>query len=541
MKDKKKNRSILIIFIVALAAMIPMFVLPYHSGHDTCFHVSNVMGLLNQIKANFGSPSMIVGNMAHEFGYGTRLFYPPLAHLVVAYMAYFIGDILVSFKITHFISLFLSGITMYCLSKRLSKNENISVMSAVIYMLFPYHISDIYIRDAIAESFLFIFIPMIISSIYELYYGDKRNFYPLFIFGYVGGMLSHLTMMVYFTVILVIYLIFKYKDTFKNIKYFITSAIFILLIASPFLTTLIEHKFWGDYSVFVPYHMAQDIQWSGLFPFSYINFFSDYGTSNIKYFMDIVTIIMLIVTIVNYKKIKKNKFYKAIIWFGLISFVLSLKVFPWDLLPVSLRIVQFPWRFETFVACSVSLIAPLCLGLLKKNAKKVLIISVVALVLFTYPNLRFANDNLVDFDNFWYDGGMGWQEEYLPTATANNKDYYNNRGDGIEVLNGTADVNLTDKRLPNVTFDITTDGATIEFPRLLYLGYKLTNEAGDEIEIKEDQYGFVSTRINESGTYTLKYTGTTAEKIFNDVSFLTIIFYLIWRLYEKNNCNSSVL
>ena len=160
--------------------------------------------------------------------YGTELFYPPLGHYSAAYINTVVDNPVISLEIVHFLGLIFSGITMYYLAKTLSKNRFIGLLSAVIYMLFPYHLSNIYVRDALGESLLFIFLPLIFLGLYELFNDNIKKFYPLFIIGYVGGMLSHLIMMCYLTVIILVFLIIKYKTTLKYLKQFIIASLFIL-------------------------------------------------------------------------------------------------------------------------------------------------------------------------------------------------------------------------------------------------------------------------------------------------------------------------
>lgn|SRR5574344_1087799 len=542
MKRLKENKLyLLIIFVISILLLMPYFINSYHINDDTSFHIINVIEVMNQLRFNFFNPAKVVGDIANNFGYGTSLFYPPLSHTLVAYISLLFNSVIIGFKVSNLLMLFLSGVTMYFLSLRLSKNNKVALMSSIIYMAFPYHLSDIYIREALGESFLFAFLPMIISSIYELFYGDKDKFYFLFIFGYVGGMYSHLTMMIYFTVILVLYLLYKFKDVLKNIKYFIIAAIFILLLTSPFLITMIEAKTLCNYEVFIPGVMAQGIWHSGLELYSYINIFNNYGNGEIKYFMDIVTIIFLTITIFKYKSINKHKFYIFIIYFTLVSIILSTKLFLWDLLPNSMRMVQFPWRFVTFASVGISLLAPLFLKNVK-NPKWILIMSIIVLLVFTYPNLRPRNDNLLDLSNLNYDDAMGWQKEYLPANTFDNIEYYESRNSDVIVTQGTSSIVINKNNTPELIFTVTNNiNSTIELPRIYYLGYTLKDSNGNSIELMEDQYGFIEANINSNGTYYLEYTGTKIDNICRYTSYIGLIIFVGWRIYEKNKHNNSLL
>lgn len=531
MKDKKSSfLCILGIFAVAVITMLPMFTKPYYSSHDTKFHIKNIEMLTEQVKENPLSPRKVLGDIGNDFGYATDVFYSPLAHTSSAYLNTVVNNPTITLKIVHFVVLFLSGITMYFCSKRLSKSNEIGLLSAIIYMLFPYHLSDIYIRDALSETFIFIFLPMVISALYELAQENRKAFYPLFIIGYVGGILSHLNLMAYFTVLILIFLLFKWKFTIKNLKPFILASIFILALASPFLVGLIQQKAFGNYRVFVDGVMVDGTWAWALNPFAYFGVMKNYGNQEVKFFLDLTVIILSIITFIKYKKVN-HKFYNYILAFGIITFILSTKLFPWDLLPKSMRIVQFPWRFETFVALSVSLLAPLCFQLLSEKRIMVFVLAMI-MVLFAQPNLKAASNEEINMNDLpgWY--GRGYQQEYLPQATYENKEYFDSRNQEILIEEGNGNIIITQDKMPLLEFTVQSeDTVKIELPRLSYIGYTLKDKNGKKYELKENQNGFLETTI-PSGQYTLDFTGTTVDIISRYISIGTLLLGLGFMGYE---------
>lgn len=521
------KKNILVIFVVALIMMLPMFTSEYKSSNDTKFHLINIEHLTKQIDKDFFNPSKVVGYIGNDFGYGTALFYPPLGHYSATYLNTIINNSIISVEIIHFVGLFLSGITMFLLAKALSKNDYIGLISAVIYMLFPYHLSDIYIRDALGESLIFIFLPLIFLGIYELLNDNKKRFYLYFVIGYVGGMLSHLTMMTYFTVIILIFLIFKYKFTLKYLKQFIIASIFILAITSPFIVGLLQQRLLGNYNVFKEGVMVQGTWGNALMPLRYLFVGENWGTEYIRYYIDLVVLILLFFTFKKYKQYN-NKYYNYILVFGIISFILSSMLFPWDLLPKSFRMIQFPWRFVTFVSLSISVLAPLCIS--KFNDKKMLsIILIIFMVLLAQPNLKQASNEVIDISNIeqWY--GMGWQREYLPVSAAENSDYFDNRNHDIIIKEGNANVEIINNDVPYLEFKVDND-VTVELPRIYYIGYTLLNENNDKVDFYENEYGFIEAKL-ESGTYKLDFTGTKYDQIAKFVSIISILGFgvFVWR------------
>jgi len=523
MKDKKSSLLCIFgLFVVAVITMLPMFTKPYYSSHDTKFHIKNIEMLTEQVKEHPFSPRKVVGDIGNEFGYATDVFYAPLAHTSSAYLNSAINDPTITLKIVHFLVLFLSGVTMYFCSKKVSKSNGIGLLSAIIYMLFPYHLSDIYIRDALSESFIFIFLPMIVSAFYELSQENSKAFYPLFIVGYVGGILSHLNLMAYFTVIILGFLIFKWRFTLKNLKPFIVSSILILALTSPFLIGLIQQKVLGNYRVFVDGVMVEGTWAWALNPLDYFGVMKNYGNQEAKFFIDLTVIILLIITIIKYKKVN-HKFYNYLFVFGVIAFILSSRLFPWDLLPKSMRIIQFPWRFEVFVALSISLIAPLCLKLLSEK-KVISFVLIMIMILFAQPNLKAASYEEIHMDDLpgWY--GRGYQQEYLPQATYENKEYFDSRNQEILIEEGSGDITITQDKMPLLEFTVQSEETVkIELPRLSYIGYTLKDNQGKKYTLKENQNGFLETTI-PSGAYVLDFTGTTLDITCKYIAITTLVF-----------------
>ena len=70
---------------------------------------------------------------------------------------------------------------MYKLVNKVFKSKFSALISAIFYLSFLYIIKDVFVRVAVAESFIFVFMPMILVGLYELFHGDKKYFYLWFI------------------------------------------------------------------------------------------------------------------------------------------------------------------------------------------------------------------------------------------------------------------------------------------------------------------------------------------------------------------------
>ena len=543
MKSKQNHLLYIIgLFFIAFLVMVLFFIRSYHAGHDTKFHVANVLTIEEQVLEGRVLTSPILDKIGYGLGYGTRLFYPPLAHTVTAYLSFVLSHIhftvLDSFRFVHLLLLFFSGVTMYFLSYRLSKSQKIAFFSSVIYMSFPYHISDIYVRDSLAECFIYSFLPMILSSVYELLEGNVKKFYPLFIVGYVGGVLSHFTLMIYFTLLLLVFLLVSRKQVFqkKFLVPFFLASISVLGIVSFFLSSLIESRLLVDYVVFESGEMTKRIFKTALYPFEYLNVIPSLQ-SDIKFYFPIILLLLMLVTFVRRKQISFPKYTKNFLIFGFVAFFLSTKLFPWKLVPNIFQMIQFPWRFEIFVGLIVSLFAPLCLK--SRNSKPLSILLLLIFLISSYHAIASPSEEIMQLDNIWWNGGMGWQKEYLPIVAKQNTDYLKKKKQTISFVEGEGEYKILENQVPNLVVQIDVEGdSIIELPRIYYPGYQLTSKKGKKVPIQMSEYGLLQAEISNDDIYTLKYTGTflnrTTRKLSVIILTLNFLGYSIYYYKRKN-------
>ena len=168
MKSKKNIINISIIFLVTLIVLFQLFYNDRYEGHDTIFHVTNIIRLSDTISLKNIFGSNIITYNFNSYGYGIWLFYPKIPHLLASYVYLGLKDIYLSMNIIYFITTFLSGIFTYFLANKIFNNKKVSLLSSIIYLTFPYHICEIYTRDAFAENFMFMVLPMIFLGLYNL-------------------------------------------------------------------------------------------------------------------------------------------------------------------------------------------------------------------------------------------------------------------------------------------------------------------------------------------------------------------------------------
>lgn len=62
---------------------------------------------------------------------------------------------------------------MYKFVSTLTKNTLTGTLAATLYILMPYHLNDMYIRNALSEFLSYIFIPLVFLGLYKLFQKEK--------------------------------------------------------------------------------------------------------------------------------------------------------------------------------------------------------------------------------------------------------------------------------------------------------------------------------------------------------------------------------
>lgn len=536
------HREILGIFIIAILLSLPLFINPYHLNDDTIYHFANVISIEYSISTHGWFSYRILPLLANNFGYASGLLYPPLSQAVTAVFYHLTKSFLSLtnvFCIIHLITIFLSGLAMYSCAYTYSKDKKVSFFASILYMTYPYFLCEIYVRDALAESFIFMFLPMIFNGLFHLLNGDKNKFYFYFILGYVGGMLSHFTLMIYATFFFAIFLIVYRKQVFTKqfMIPFLKSALVVLLLVLFYIEPMIEYRIKGGISVFLPNLMSQGIYCTSIYPWEYIPFYNFH--KDISYYFGIMSVILFIYLWFNRKKIHFPKYTKGIIAVFFIALLMSSKLFYFDMLPKSLYMIQFGWRLLTFTGLTMSLVLANSMERIQK--KYVLILLIVGIVGFGLLDIHYRDDRIyqnTDEVTLSSNGSIGWEDEYLP-VNAHDDDYWTTRDDSIHIIDGDTDTGILSSNVPNMIFFISniSNSVTIELPRFYYLGYELRDADNQLIPITENEHGFLETTLDHNSTYTLSYNGTIGMRIAKCLSIITfaiLILYFIWHR-QKNS------
>lgn len=539
-KEKEIINYILII-IASIIISIPLANKNLNIYRDDGIqHICRIIGT-EQTLADKQFLPMIMSNLCNNFGYSWNIFYSPLTAYMSVVLRIFNFSYVNCLKLCMFVIVLLSGLTMYKLTLRITKNKKLATLASIIYILAPYRITDMYIRTALAELASFIFIPIVFEGLYIIVNEEKKS-YKLAL-GAAGLILTHQVIAMYTAIICFAYLIvffkkLKSKTVLKNIG---VNLSFCLLMTSFYWVGLLQHYFSTSYEVFVPGRMERE-EVLIFYKAKFSQLFITSSEQTMIYAIGLLSVIGLVLTPIAYKKVPEEykKTYMFFLITGIVLIGMTLKIFPFEKLPQALTILQFTFRLFTFTSFFFAFVVATNFAILIKNFKTldiVVLLTISILLLVPYKskldfNLqeneeRLINGVRVTENTGRVHAGMA-SMEYLPTKAFKNLKYIANRKDEVIVLdNDEAVISDYTKQASNMNCKISNINkeTTIELPYIYYLGYRVYAN-GQEIKYTESDNGFIQINIAKDSQIKVKYLGTNEMLIsyaVSIISFATII------------------
>lgn len=538
---EKEIINYILIIIASIIISIPLANKSLNIYRDDGIqHICRIIGT-EQTLADKQFLPMIMSNLCNNFGYSWNIFYSPLTAYMSVMFRIFNFSYVNCLKLCMFVIVLLSGLTMYKLTLRITKNKKLATLASIIYILAPYRITDMYIRTALAELASFIFIPIVFEGLYIIVNEEKKS-YKLAL-GAAGLILTHQVIAMYTAIICFAYLIvffkkLKSKTVLKNIG---VNLLFCILMTSFYWVGLLQHYFSTSYEVFVPGRMERE-EVLIFYKAKFSQLFITNSEQTMIYAIGLLSVIGLVLTPIAYKKIPEEykKTYMFFLITGVILIGMTLKIFPFEKLPQALTILQFTFRLFTFTSFFFAFVVATNFAILIKDFKTLDIVVLLTIsILLLVPYKSKLDFNLKDNEERLINGvritentgrvhaGMA-SMEYLPTKAFKNLKYIANRKDEVIVLdNNEAVISDYTKQASNMNCKISNINkeTTIELPYIYYLGYRVYAD-GQEIKYTESDNGFIQINIAKDSQIKVKYLGTNEMLIsyaVSIISFATII------------------
>jgi uncharacterized membrane protein len=488
----KKNNFLFITAFFSIFAVTPLLRPEFFATHDMLAPVYRLLELDTCLKdgALFPRwfPDLYGGRGAPFFNY-----YSPFSYYVAEVFHLLGFGYINSIKACFLLTFVLSGVFMYLLASD-KVGGRPAVLAAVLYMYAPYHLHDVYIRGDLAESFTFVFFPLVLYSL-------DRGRIVLGAVSYALLILTHNVSALLFTGFLVIYIpLFRKELPLKNAA----GAILFGLLLSAFywIPALLEKEMVNieNVLIFSPKE----------------NFLEFY---DILFKVGIIPLLLALSAMVISKEKRTRTF--GIILFVIIFFITKYSAFFWSF-PLA-EYVQFPWRLLAIVALIVSLLGGIAASTIKSGRIILMLSLLVVLSSFGFIGyseyIPVSDDEITREELINLNDGLTYGHEYLPKGA---KIFDFSTKNDVELL-GARPVKTTEKSCNALAFEYTGDGALARVNRYYFPGWTSYID-GKRTDLQTDEYGLIALSISEGRhKILLKFEDTPVRKVSEILSLFALM------------------
>lgn len=348
-----------ILLISAFFAAAPLIVYEgfIAGGWDLSHHLSKAYQVSSAMKEGVFYPRWL---SLSNGGYGspTTIFYSPLFYWITGVTNLFIPSLIISLKVTIFGGFFLSGIFMYAFLRNFC-GHIASVAGGIAYQLLPYHTFNLYVREGMAETLAFMFLPLILNMAYKASTTNYTVYWICLSLSYAGLIFTHIVTAYIFTFVIAVNALFifiKLGRPWVSIKFLLAFLFGISLSAVYLIPLFYERRY-----VHIEYLSEQ---WDYMHSFLYLreNNLSQFYI-HLKLIVMLYALLAIISLLIFYYKNKRYGglpapdqflFYLAVFAFSIfISTPLSTPI--WQFTP-ELSKALFPWRWLMVSTLAISVL-----------------------------------------------------------------------------------------------------------------------------------------------------------------------------------------
>ena len=510
----KRHFWLIIAVFAALIYSYPFFLAAfrhsYVTGDDIQTHMQRIEGMLSSYKAGH-IPARLHLSTLGNFAYGMGFFYPQLL-LVIPLVFRLLGmNFILSTNSFIVLVNILTILSVYFCIYKITGSSLSAFSAAVISLISHYRLADIFYRGSLGETTAFIFTPLLILGLYELFH--RRQSGTLWaVVGLSGILYSHLLSFVFTTTLLLLFLVFTLPFWSKDSRIRTQLFIFIflsLLVTAEFWMPFIEQYINVDLLVKTGYDSPYRPAVSASAMLKIISYWWRTMPSSL-YDPLCLTIPVILLTFVTGKR-KNSAVITGLTLTGLLGCFLSSNLFPWEKFETLHHFIQFPWRFMFLPASALPLAFGLALGSIEHKKLQIFLslLLISACVFITVPILGNVIHNYI-LPSPGYraiQDGVG-AGEYLPAGAS--VEEIQKQGRNIIFPGDNFSCEYTEKGTKAQLLYQTGEGIMIELPFLYYKGWMY--QYGDEkpAPAEHGPHGLVTVKLppNDAGVLNVFYQKT---------------------------------
>lgn len=394
--DWKKPQYTAILCALGIFITLPFAGEVLQSGHDLPFHISRIKGVAEGL--SYGQFPVRL-NMDINYGYGfvSEILYPNLFVYFPALLMFLGMSVLSAYKFWILFINIATALAGYYSFSRLLKSDKLGAVCAVLYLINPYRLNNIFLRASIGEVLAQIFLPLLVYALAEVIYGEHRKWWLLSVAA-IGIMQSHVVSLEICIMFAVLFCLISLKNLFsgnglKRIVSCLKAAFAVIMLNLWFLVPFLDHLKNEYYLVADKRDLSRETVYLLQMFLSHFKVAGDNVTDGLNGEMPLTIGIILLIGSGCYiyytyglKKIqgRLKKIGDVSLLFGGLSCYMASEYFPWKLLERNCGLVygllakmQYPWRMLGYASLFLCIVTTIALSALWKDGKRIAVYGVL--------------------------------------------------------------------------------------------------------------------------------------------------------------------
>lgn len=550
--NRQNEIALWVILGSTLVSAYPLFnTKVYVDGQDMFFHLCRIQGLAESFHAGY-FPVRDQLFWLNNYGYGTGFFYPDVFLYFPALMVLLGFELLTSYKVFLILCSFFAIGTTYAAAYKISGSRIGGTTAAVLMAFSAYRLSNLYYRGAVGETQATVFYPLIIWGLYEIFYGDKRK-WGLFALGFWGMLSCHMISLMIAGCITAVFILFRIRLVWNNktiLTALLKSFLVVVCLGAFFLLPMLEQTLTNpnlrinklletgagpinsNYAIPIKNLLVRFAPWNGMLQANAV--FPGWA---------FLMIPVLRLMIVGKKCGKRIRQADTMLIYSLVLLWMSTRAFPWQYFMWFVNRVQFAYRLLLPASVLAALAGGIYFTRLISGEKPIQWLFLLSLFCFFTTAFPILKESVEHRSNpkseFVMQDNRVSGAEYMPARLLT--DFPDKNRDTVFTEDPEEPYLITahDRRKLGFTFSYEApegaDEVFFSIPLIYYTGFQgtLEDEKGNcfPLKISWDSIGLVqvSNQALSRGTISVHFEKTTAARIGECVSLLTICFLLFWK------------
>ena len=379
---KKIDWFFILLLALSIIAVLPFFHAGFYPMHDD----TQVARIFEMGKALGDGmfPVRWVKDLGYGYGYPIFNFYAPFPYYLGGFLSLVRVDPLVATKLILGIGVFASGVSMYIFLKNFFSRAA-GFLGAIIYLYFPYHAVNAYVRGDLGEIYSYVFYPLVFYGLIKIHAGKKSRkemILSLLLAAVsislvvISHNLSAFMLFIFVGIFIISSLIFGSDRIKLALSYFGVVGLSLLISSFYVLPVLFEMKYTnvvsqiGGGANFVDHFVCLSQLWSSQWGFGGSTKGCIDGLSFALGKLNIAILLLSIIFL--FVALKKGK-QMFLVLFSTASVTVAIFLMlqisdPIWRLPY-FEFLQYPWRFLAFAGFFIAILSAFCADSIKITLK----------------------------------------------------------------------------------------------------------------------------------------------------------------------------